>query len=391
MSCKCNECKDPLVLPIGPKGDKGDTGNNGAAGATGATGATGAQGVQGNTGAAGANGSNGRGYDATSSTSLDTLTTLAATASATITTEKAYTVGARVRFSDTASPATNFFEGICTAYNTTTGAMTVSSIDLHRGTGTIASWDVNLAGEHGFNVYDSGWKTMNSHNGTFGLAPVTGWTNPSIRVIGKTVFISGHFIIPLAADVDSTNLRTPWASHQSTYKTDTQTYTCTDGGFTLNTKGSLSSKSSIVPADLRPTANISWGRMQWASRNIEDTVGGSIISCNTFLNSCSLTTGGLMLMTTHKDYDDSVGTAIYNSSIHEQITVADTGAAVPDYSGYKHQFGGFAIADSGKTYPTAIDGEDEGMLGGYWFTLNFSYPVGSTKTEQEVKAAFDSI
>jgi hypothetical protein len=95
-------------------------------------------------------GTPGRGYDAISATSTDLLDTGALGISgAVITIEKAYTPGARVRFSDTASPSVNYFEGIVAAYDPLTGIMDVGSIDLKKGTGTISSWDVNLAGELG--------------------------------------------------------------------------------------------------------------------------------------------------------------------------------------------------------------------------------------------------
>lgn len=97
----------------------------------------------------GIQGEDGYGYNAASTTSSDILDTVATSGAFTITTKKAYTPGARVRFSDSANPSTNYFEGIVTAYNALTGAMTVSSVDLKVGTGTIASWNVNLAGEIG--------------------------------------------------------------------------------------------------------------------------------------------------------------------------------------------------------------------------------------------------
>ncbi len=106
-------CNDGLELPVGPKGDDG------------------------------------RGYDATSSTSLDTLDTAATTASLTITTEKAYTPGARGRASDAANPAVNFFEFVVLSYDPVTGAMSVNNIDNKNGSGTIANWNINLAGETG--------------------------------------------------------------------------------------------------------------------------------------------------------------------------------------------------------------------------------------------------
>jgi len=388
MGCKkCNDCKDPFVLPTGAAGKDGTNGENGA---------DGTNGTNGTNGEVGSNGLDGRGYNATSTTSLDNLTTLSTTASATISTEKAYTSGARVRFTDVAQPSFNFFEGICTSYDPVTGVMTIGSIDLLRGTGTVASWDVNVAGEHGFNIYDSGWKTINSYktvNGeSFGLAPTAGWTNPKVRVAGRTVFVNGVFLIPLAQNGASTVLRTPWLDAQSTYKTDTETYTGTDGGFTTNSNGSIESKSSILPTALRSDLDfITFDRHLYGARGILDTGGTDVILCETVFNSCYFRSSGKLLLTSHKDIDDSVGTPINNAPAHLKITVADAGANVPSYSSYKQQIGGFTITDSGKTYPTNIDGEDETMWGAYYFNMNFSYPLASTVTEQQARTAFDSI
>jgi len=399
MGCKCNACENPLILPIGPTGATGPAGPAGPEGAPG-VGAPGSAGSVGNTGATGAAGDDGKGYDATSSSSITVLGNTDVTTNATITAEKAYTPGARVRFSDTASPATNFFEGICTAYNPTTGVMTVASIDLKRGSGTISAWDVNLAGEHGFNVYDSGWKAMNAHNGTFGFAPTIGWTNPSLRVIGRTVHINGNILIPLAQNGTSTTLRTPWSAHQSTYKADTETYTGIDGGFTTNVNGSATGKASMMPTELRPTLTLTLiGRYQYGVRNIEDTVGGKIIVCETVFNSIYIKSDGTLQIISHKDLDDSTGTAINNSPIHESITKATAGEYVPVYTAFKTSFTGtgpgtdnrVSVAHATATYPGDIDGEDETMWGGYYIAVDTSFPVSSAYTEQQIKAAFDSI
>ena len=94
-------------------------------------------------------GTPGRGYDATSTLSSNILDTPATTMGGVISIEKAYTPGARVRFSETANPSVNYFEGIVTAYDPLTGIMAVGFVDLKMGSGTIAAWDVILAGEMG--------------------------------------------------------------------------------------------------------------------------------------------------------------------------------------------------------------------------------------------------
>jgi hypothetical protein len=116
---------DAFALNFLRSGDKGDTGATGATGSTGATGAT------------------GPGYTATSVSSI----AIASSGSKAFTTQAsmAYTVGARVRATDAANTA-NWMEGLVTAYSGTTLTFTA---DLSSGAGTIASWNINLAGERG--------------------------------------------------------------------------------------------------------------------------------------------------------------------------------------------------------------------------------------------------
>lgn len=125
-------------------GDKGDTGATGAQGIQGPQGLTGPTGATGATGAAGADGF---GYDATSGTSTDILDTAVTTLSGSLSVDKAYSPGVRVRFSDQSLPTTNYFEGVLTAYNPTTGAFTINPVDLKIGSGTINAWNVNVSGE----------------------------------------------------------------------------------------------------------------------------------------------------------------------------------------------------------------------------------------------------
>jgi hypothetical protein len=92
------------------------------------------------TGAAGAAGPS---YQATSTTSL-----LIEAASKTFTlaeTSRGYTVGQRLRATDTANSA-NYMEGLVTAYSGTTLILNASRVG---GSGTIASWAINITGDVG--------------------------------------------------------------------------------------------------------------------------------------------------------------------------------------------------------------------------------------------------
>ncbi len=113
---------EDIIITFSLTGDKGNTGSAGSTGTAGA---------------------NGPGYLATSVSSVTI-----GLGSKTFVTQAglAYTVGARVRVSDTGSPTTNYVEGVCTAYSATNLTILVDRI---AGSGTISTWDINLAGDPG--------------------------------------------------------------------------------------------------------------------------------------------------------------------------------------------------------------------------------------------------
>lgn len=426
-SCDCGACSP------GIQGAKGIQGPQGEQGPPGPPGSTGGQGVPGNDGGVGNNGVDGRGYDASSSTSIDVLDTLATSASLAITTERAYTPGARVRVSDSSNPANNYFEGVVNTHNSVTGDMIIDSIDVKVGSGTFSSWNVNLTGEigsagatgsqgvqgpagvagpqgpigntgpagtNGTDIYDSGWKAINNYTigQGFGLAPI-GWANPQIRVIGRTVFIDGIFMIPLGENGTPTNLRTDYLVYPSTNKTDVATYTGTDGGFALAASGSLTSQTAMLPLELRPSVANRVSRSQHSSRSVEDTAGTHSITLDAMIKSVDILTDGKVFITTHKDVDDSSGTPIPNSAIHSIVTKATSGEFVPDYSAYKTSFTGtgpgtdnrVSTAHATATYPATIDTDEETDLGGFFFAFRTSYPVSQAYSEAQITNAFDSI
>lgn len=63
----------------------------------------------------------------------------------TVETSKPYQVGTPLRIASTASPSTNFMEGVVTAYDAGTGALVVDVVSAV-GSGTFALWSVNIGG-----------------------------------------------------------------------------------------------------------------------------------------------------------------------------------------------------------------------------------------------------
>lgn len=149
--------------PTGPTGIQGPTGPTGAAstvagptGSTGPTGPTGAAstiaGPTGPTGAAstvagptGPTGPTGVSGDRYKSTSTTTLSISAATKTLTIDTGLAYTAGENVVIYNNAS---NYMYGTISSYDAVSGVM-IASVYTAIGSGTYASWSVNLSGIQG--------------------------------------------------------------------------------------------------------------------------------------------------------------------------------------------------------------------------------------------------
>lgn len=79
------------------------------------------------------------------STSTTSLTVGTGSKTLTVQASRAYQVGARARISSTATPTT-YMEGVVTSYSGTT---LIVDVDKTNGSGTLASWNVNIAGEIG--------------------------------------------------------------------------------------------------------------------------------------------------------------------------------------------------------------------------------------------------
>ncbi len=119
--------------PIGPTGPTGPTGNIGPTGPTGSVGAT---------GSTGPTGTNGSLYATTSVTSLTIGT---GSQSLTVGTGLSYTAAQPILI---AHDGSNYMVGVVTSYNSATGAL-VANISSVVGSGTYATWTVNLNGASG--------------------------------------------------------------------------------------------------------------------------------------------------------------------------------------------------------------------------------------------------
>lgn len=306
-------------------------------------------------------------------------------------------------------------------------------------------------------IYDSGWKVLNNYTGLqgFGIAPLTNWINPSIRVIDRVVHMKGRYMIPLAAAGGSTTLVTDVADYPLTRDT-VRTYEGIDGGFSTNPAGGLSSQNPIVPVDLRPESSFQISLNKIMSRVLTAVDGGGLnrrgINFTTLVSSVSLLSTGKIFIATKKDEEQPSVAAQYfhNSALHsiiDKVTFGDfIGDQLGSINGYRKVTSGvlvpgreytldtyvagddfsnvglngahvagmkFIATDSvpptdwsngstltysrenntvtDYTYPVSFDGEDEEHFGGMVIDFSFTYPVAKTTSIADITAAFNSI
>jgi hypothetical protein len=178
--------------PTGPTGATGATGPqaDGIVGATGPSGATGPRGPSGATGPAGvdgptgATGATGSGFGTLTSTTSLTIASTGTIILYTVQTSAGYAYGngSRVRVAYQAAAGTTWMEGTVNSFGTfaSQGQMSIA-LDNKLGSGTFASWYVNLAGSAGPSgaTGPTGPTGVSGATGPTGPTGVSGATGPS--------------------------------------------------------------------------------------------------------------------------------------------------------------------------------------------------------------------
>jgi hypothetical protein len=330
-----------------------------------ANGATGSAGSNGSNGTNGTNGTDGRGYDSTSS--VTNLTIGTGSKSLTVTTNKAYIANAsRVRI---AYDTTNYMEGVVTAYNASTGAMTVT-VDRIIGSGTYSAWNVSIVGD--VSTYDTGWLDLQGFDHYSGVA------KPKYRIYGKTLQFRGSVVIPMTDGAGGTKTYTGGNSYTTnTLKAPGSTVTV-NGTYSvvLNNSSSVFQSSSHHPDGTYSTGYIV------ALRTIESTTAGTYIPM-TAMFYVSVNSSGQLVIATVTDQEDFTSpytglagasplrflttkveandyaldfrTVNTNDSLHGN----DTNAAL-DYT----------VAVTAARHNISIDASNADEIGGFGFLLN---------------------
>ena len=241
------------------------------------------------------NGEDGLGYDQT--TSSTSLTIETGSNSLTVSTYKAYIANAsRVRI---ANSATNYMDGVVTAYTASTGAMTVT-VDRVGGSGTYASWNISIIGD--VPNTDSGWIDLNGFSFLSALS-----SRPQYRVINKTIHFRGTAVVPL----DNGGAVLAYASEASYAQTATIA-PCTAavadavsvnaaGSITFNAGSAAITSSSYYPDKTYSTPYVIALRRVKTSTSTEETNYTAPVTIN-------VSSGGVLSLGTLRDLENYTGT-----------------------------------------------------------------------------------
>lgn len=277
-------------------------------------------------------------------------------------------------------------------------------------------------GPPGKGGWDSDWKELSFHNGTFGVAPIAGQNDNStgdsgistqlrIRVIGRDVWLNGTFLIPLSSDGGATLYPTatlyPIDSQGAGF---TQTYLGTNGGFSIPDRNQMTSHSPIIPSDLAPGSGTDF--MIDGMRNVERGInpegqpGSGITLCGRF-SSFGLTADGRIYFK-GLEYDENLqpgDTQVHNGLLHKVKSRVFPGDKVGTYdnreiggthiynSSYDNEVNDIEAKLSGNSlyYPSEFTADNVNEYGGFKVGIDTKFPVAYGITEQQIMDAFNSI
>lgn len=228
-------------------------------------------------GPTGASGDDGLGYDdTTSTTSTDILDTGATTETMTWTTGKAFIAGSRVRIADSSNPSANYFEGVVNTYDVVTGNAIVESVNVKVGTGTLASWNISIAGEQGGAASTPAWSAVLGAGATSGL-------NDPIIDAGQKLGINGGTTNAVEYNTFVSNVPQLKGANGSAITDGANTSVEVD-----NTNATVTTPVTgalILPSSNNPTADVSSPvdgmikyRTQVSSEGVECYVNGAWVS-----------------------------------------------------------------------------------------------------------------
>lgn len=252
-------------------------------------------------------------------------------------------------------------------------------------------------------LYDSGWKVIPNFNGTYGLANIAtgplGTLQPSIRIIDRTVFIKGLWILPLSSTANGNTLVTNYQNYPSSGGGGGINFPWlfegAAGGFSKTGNGNITMKNPIIPLDLYPEQLTFLTGAQIIARSL-NFANNQRFSLQSFIGGTYITNDGKLGLLPTKALQ-GLGNENFgiDSGLIDICSRYNNGDTIPDFSNYRSGFSG--IINLREPQPGAynmgmdIDTSDGLNLGGFYIRLNSFWQIPKTTPLSLIKAAFDAL
>ena len=245
-------------------------------------------------------------------------------------------------------------------------------------------------------VYDSGWKILPVYNGSYGLANTGNPAyRPSIRVVGREVFINGFLVLPM--DDGSGGLDTGGASYPNQQRATL--YLGTSGGWNQVPQKQMETRSPIVPTALRPTVT-SYIDINVNCERTINPVTGSRVRLSSFLPNIYIrSNGNLAFNSVDSSERNGITTTQYQKTLHYRKFVSrfTSGDRIELYDNYQTSYDntGTTLKETNNASASvwsfscnANEGQD---LGGFVISVKGSWQLDNNTTIEQIKSAFDSL
>ncbi len=244
--------------------------------------------------------------------------------------------------------------------------------------------------------YDSGWKNIADYDstGTHGLYDLTNQSQPQYRIIGRTVFLRGVWVIP----IDDGGIVTDQDNYPTT--TSATTETTASGNNVVMDDGigaELESPPLFNDSDLHPESHTQFVGPIGMRRRIQESNSSKVIALDTISAKFEIMTDGKIRLTSVGGFESpkaSVGDSssqLQTSSLRHLCTVANVNDYILDWTNYRSSHDGTNFMNSqekgAEQFPFTLNTTDAQDWGGFAIDLSsFFYILDDATTLETIKS-----
>ena len=248
-------------------------------------------------------------------------------------------------------------------------------------------------------TYKTIWKTIPIFNGSYGLANTgNALYRPKIKIINRTVYISGIYVIPQPTSAGGNVLDTQGNLYTLQSRMFSDLYQSASDGYTIDNKNQAVTSNPILPTALIPDENVRVNQKQVMSKT--KNITGGRMRLNAWLDGAFLLTNGKIYLRSMEanERNGDTGTGWNTDNLARQIVSKfDTGDKLMNFDTFRNAFDNLGNDTlrvpnvEGFTMQYSMDGNRSNDFGGFVTEFNFSYPINNSYTLDQIKTAFDSL